>query len=236
MTQRLNRQQQQQRNRLRLLSAAEKVFARRGIQAASLEEVATEAGLTKGAVYSNFAGKEDLVLAVLRHRLHEEAQVQTEHRLSADRPPEQLVDEFGRYWVAAIRSGEQELYHRVVLEFMVHALRHPAVREELVTLLFPAPPPQRHPLASPGGALATLPPEHADAILKALDIGMELLTMVAPEHCPPELFPTALRLLTGTPAAGPGGTPEGSHASTVEDPQRRPSHPHPTGGSQPRPA
>ncbi|WP_253759652.1 TetR/AcrR family transcriptional regulator [Nonomuraea thailandensis] len=36
------------------------MFAERGIQGASVDEVAAEAGLTKGAVYSNFDGKEDL--------------------------------------------------------------------------------------------------------------------------------------------------------------------------------
>jgi AcrR family transcriptional regulator len=36
------------------------VFARRGHQAAKLEEIAADAGLTTGAIYSNFAGKENL--------------------------------------------------------------------------------------------------------------------------------------------------------------------------------
>jgi hypothetical protein len=51
---------------------------------------------------------------------------------------------------------------------------------------------------SPGASwqrLAELPYEQADAILKSLDIGMRLLTLLAPEQCPPELFATALHLL-----------------------------------------
>jgi AcrR family transcriptional regulator len=51
--------------RAQLLDAALRVFLRRGFHAASLDEIAEEAGYTTGAVYSNFKGKEDLFLAVL---------------------------------------------------------------------------------------------------------------------------------------------------------------------------
>jgi len=40
------------------------VFARRGYQQASVEDIAAEAGFTTGAVYSNFSGKEELFLAL----------------------------------------------------------------------------------------------------------------------------------------------------------------------------
>jgi AcrR family transcriptional regulator len=48
-----------------LITAARKVFLRRGFQRATLEEIAQEAGYTKGAVYSNFTDKDALYLAVL---------------------------------------------------------------------------------------------------------------------------------------------------------------------------
>ncbi|MEU7004243.1 helix-turn-helix domain-containing protein [Nonomuraea sp. NPDC046570] len=206
MVERLTRQEQRTRNRLRLLEAAEKVFAERGIQGASLDEVAAEAGLTKGAVYSNFAGKEELVLAVMWHRLGEEEQAQADLLMCADRPADDLVKMYGEHWAATARGGDQDLYARVAVEFMVYATRHPGIREELLTLLFPPTEMRRHPLAPPGSALADLPPEQADAILKSLDIGMRLLTLLAPEHCPPELFPTALDLLTSPKA---DSSPEG---------------------------
>ncbi|WP_219825404.1 TetR/AcrR family transcriptional regulator [Nonomuraea typhae] len=192
-TERLTRREQRAQNRLNLLEAAEVVFAERGIQGATLDEVAAEAGLTKGAVYSNFAGKEDLVLAVMRHRMGQEAQAQAQ-RLGCPPDPERLVAEFGAHWAESVR--EQERYGRVVLEFMVHATRHPSAREELVRLMFPQEGSQDpHPLAPPGSLLASLPADQADAVLKALDVGMWLLATLAPERCPPELFGTALRLL-----------------------------------------
>lgn len=50
--------------RARLVEAAVAVAEERGLAAASLDEIATRAGMTKGAIYSNFEGKADLVMAV----------------------------------------------------------------------------------------------------------------------------------------------------------------------------
>ena len=53
-----------------LLEAAFRVFALRGYRASRLEEVAAEAGLTKGAIYYHFDSKEDLLRRAVqaRHR------------------------------------------------------------------------------------------------------------------------------------------------------------------------
>ncbi|GEM_PF-1326492 len=51
-----------------LLDAAVTVFARKGYERASLDEIADLAGFSKGAVYSNFDSKEDLFLAVVEER------------------------------------------------------------------------------------------------------------------------------------------------------------------------
>lgn len=55
--------------RRRLLAAAERVFRRDGVAAATLEAVAIEAGLTRGALYWHFRGKAALLRAVLEPRL-----------------------------------------------------------------------------------------------------------------------------------------------------------------------
>src|SRR5207237_5785448 len=68
---RLTPEDKKARTRAHLIDAAAAVFARRGLVAASLDEVAEEAGLTKGAVYSNFDSKEDLFQAVIDDRLTE---------------------------------------------------------------------------------------------------------------------------------------------------------------------
>jgi AcrR family transcriptional regulator len=63
------RRERQERTRSELLGAAARVFARRGYHAASVEEVAAEAGYTTGAVYSNFKSKEELFLALQEQEL-----------------------------------------------------------------------------------------------------------------------------------------------------------------------
>jgi AcrR family transcriptional regulator len=60
----LTRRERQEQTRELLLDAAAMVFARRGYHEASVEEIASEAGFSTGAVYSNFAGKEELFLAL----------------------------------------------------------------------------------------------------------------------------------------------------------------------------
>lgn len=58
--------------RSRILTAAARVFAQRGLTGASLDEVAAGAGLTKGALYWHFASKNDLLMALLEQRIREQ--------------------------------------------------------------------------------------------------------------------------------------------------------------------
>lgn len=51
------------------LEAAVRVFARRGYNQAGVDEIAREAGYSKGALYWHFAGKEDLLLTLLEERI-----------------------------------------------------------------------------------------------------------------------------------------------------------------------
>jgi AcrR family transcriptional regulator len=70
---RLGRQARKDLTRQLLIDAAAAVFARRGFDAASLDEIAEAAGFTKGAVYSNFRSKTDLMLALIERRVGEQA-------------------------------------------------------------------------------------------------------------------------------------------------------------------
>ena len=102
--------------------------ARRGLARASLEEVAETAGYTKGAVYANFASKEELFLAMLDERFGERLE-EIERRLtSGDDPHAQarrVGTDFTRY-LAATRE-----WARLFFEFAVHAARDEAFRAQL---------------------------------------------------------------------------------------------------------
>jgi AcrR family transcriptional regulator len=67
----VSRAERQANTRETLIATAREMFLNDGYAATSLDRVALEAGFSKGAVYSNFAGKEQLCMAVL-DSIHEE--------------------------------------------------------------------------------------------------------------------------------------------------------------------
>jgi AcrR family transcriptional regulator len=130
MPRRLTRKQKQEHTRSCLMKSAAKVFARRGLQNASIDEVAEEAGYTKGAFYANFKSKEELFLAMLDERFAERleeinAVIDTDEELE-DQAFQAGVD-FTRYLTA------DPDWQRLFFEFAAHAARDDDFREELVT-------------------------------------------------------------------------------------------------------
>src|SRR5438128_1786510 len=69
----MSRAAQTERNRQLVLEAARQVFLTQGYHGARLDAIAEEAGFSKGVVYSQFAGKADLFVALLEHRIAERA-------------------------------------------------------------------------------------------------------------------------------------------------------------------
>src|SRR5271166_5767661 len=119
----LTPERRRQQTREHLLQAAAQVFAERGFHGASLDEVASVAGFTKGAVYSNFKNKEDLFLALLESRYAQEMEVLRETLETPGAPPEEHVGDF----VAMIREQQDtNSWDRLYLEFCLYATRHPA--------------------------------------------------------------------------------------------------------------
>src|SRR4029079_11737574 len=64
----LSRAERREQTRDDLIAAADRLFVEGGFHATSLDQIAAAAGFTKGAVYSNFASKEDLFFAVYERR------------------------------------------------------------------------------------------------------------------------------------------------------------------------
>jgi AcrR family transcriptional regulator len=129
MAQRLTRKEQQANTRARLLEAAGKVFARRGLHQASIDDVAEEAGFTKGAFYANFASKEDLFLAMLDQRFVERLE-ELERATAGDEAPEEQARQAGSDFSRAI--GADPEWERLFFEFAAHAGRNEDFRRELV--------------------------------------------------------------------------------------------------------
>ncbi len=113
-----------------LLEAAAMVFARDGFQGSSLDVIASTAGFTKGAVYSNFKSKDDLFLAVLEDRFERgRAVIRGALDASDARSPEK--------WKALVASAVREAWWddswtMLFLEFVLYAARNPKARSKLV--------------------------------------------------------------------------------------------------------
>jgi AcrR family transcriptional regulator len=82
-----DRSERKAATRARLLEAAARVYARSGFAGATLDQVAAEAGFTKGAVYGHFGSKEKLLLALLQEHLAAQIAEQLElfNRVRGDR-------------------------------------------------------------------------------------------------------------------------------------------------------
>ena len=63
---RMTREDSRDQTTQRLLDAAQKLIAKKGLSAASVEDIAEAAGYTRGAFYSNFSSKGDLFIELLR--------------------------------------------------------------------------------------------------------------------------------------------------------------------------
>lgn len=121
MSSRLSRAEQNDRNRALLLAAALRVFLTRGYHAATLEQIADEAGFSKGVVYSRFDSKADMFLALLTDRIAERA---AQNASAAGR----LVQS-GELTVLLELARQAELatpgWRLLVTEFRAHAARDP---------------------------------------------------------------------------------------------------------------
>src|SRR5438874_11747222 len=127
---RLTRQEQQARTRSRLMNAASKVFSCKGMQQASIDEVAQEAGYTKGAFYANFKSKEELFLAMLDERFGARIE-EVERAFASEEPPPEQARHAAADFARATRSDPDN--ERLFLEFASYALQDPSFREELIT-------------------------------------------------------------------------------------------------------
>jgi AcrR family transcriptional regulator len=122
---RLTRPERKERTRTDLVAAARRVFERHGFHRSSLEMIAEEAGYTKGAVYSNFAGKDELFLAVLDEHIAGRVPVY-ERIVLAEGTFEGALRAIARHLVAL--GDEDPAWTPLLVEFWTHASHHEPLR------------------------------------------------------------------------------------------------------------
>ena len=129
MTPRLTRKEKQAQTRFCLMESAARVFTRRGLQQASIDEVAGDAGFTKGAFYANFKSKEELFLAMLDERFAQRIE-QIDRVWSSDGDMRDKARQAGQDFAEYLSDDE---WSRLFFEFAAYAARNEEFRQELVT-------------------------------------------------------------------------------------------------------
>jgi AcrR family transcriptional regulator len=192
-TARLSRAERVARTRRELLDAALRRFARDGYHGTTLDDVADDAGHTKGAVYSGFGSKGALFLALF------------------DEVVDRRVEEL-RLLLAPHESDEAKLaalarqpidernaqFLLLTIEFWVHAAREPALldafssRYRRLRVRLGELAPAGSPFDEQRWAVATL----------ALSNGLALERLIDPDGVPDDLMSSIQRRLLRPGAAG----------------------------------
>lgn len=181
--------------RARLLQAASQVFAERGYDRASLDDVAAAAGLTKGAVYSSFAGKDELFYALMRERIGERLELVA---AAVDRQAtlEDITRDAGDGLVELI-FGQAD-WHLLFIEFWARAVRDPTLRDEFACQRRSARELIAHFLeqqAVQAGVGLPAPADQLAVAVLALSNGLAIEQLADPENIDPSIFGVILSLL-----------------------------------------
>src|SRR5437762_4446696 len=179
-----------------LLTAALRVFARHGYRDAGVDEIAAEAGYSKGALYWHFSGKEDLLLALIDERI--DAPMRDRVALLASAPPDRdMSAEAARTFAQQLKEEREALL--LEREYWSLAIRDPELRAryierqtELRDALAAALEARARHLGTPN---LTTPAEDVARIVMSIIGGLAVDDLIEPGSVRPELLGEALALV-----------------------------------------
>src|SRR3954465_8549440 len=174
--------------REKLFEAAARVCEEQGIGGASIEDIAAAAGFTRGAFYSNFKSKDELIIAMMEEHVEQSIrrmlELLSEHKTLPD-------------FINALRNmdrseqdplGRSPLLHMEMILFVARAeKRRPELakrlraRRKLVTAIIQT-------TARNSGRKTILDPTGAGALVLALGAVFRFPPRIDPEPPPPDSF------------------------------------------------
>ncbi|MBR1222028.1 TetR/AcrR family transcriptional regulator [Bradyrhizobium sp. U87765 SZCCT0131] len=186
----------------KLFEAAAQVFEEQGIGGASIEAIAAAAGFTRGAFYSNFKSKDELIVAMLEEHVAQSVRRNLE-LLETHRSPADFIEA-----LKAVDRTRQDplarspLLHMEMILFVARAeKRRPELakrlraRRDVVTRIVAT-------TAQASGA-GIADPAWTGAILLALEDGFRLHRLIDPETTPADSFLRAIGDLQKAIGIGP---------------------------------
>jgi AcrR family transcriptional regulator len=179
-----------------LLTAALRVFARRGYREATVDEIAADAGYSKGALYWHFSGKEELLLALLEEHIDEPMRDRFALLASAS-PDRDMSVEAARAF--ARQLGDEREAMLLEREYWSLAIRDPVLRAryaerqtELRRALAAAMEARARHLGTPD---LTMPAEDVARIVMSIIGGLAIDELIEPGSVRPELLGEALAVV-----------------------------------------
>src|SRR3954452_24265623 len=176
----------------KLFEAAARVFEEDGIGGARIEAIAAAAGFSRGAFYSNFKSKDELIIAMLEDHVAQSIRRNMDILAQHDN-----LDDF----IAALKAmdrtrqdplGRSPLLHMEMILFVARAeKRRPELakrlraRRKLIADIVEI-------AANNGGRGTSLNPAWTGAILLALEDGFRLHRLIDPETTPADSFLRAI--------------------------------------------
>jgi len=221
MTQpRLSREAKKAETRSALVRSAADVFARRGFHAASVDEIAENAGFSVGALYSNFERKEDLVLAAIEQNVADWARLFTERFREADefRDQARLIADA---WIAGVTAEPEPFL--LWIELWAYVIRNDRLRDELavrsraIRELFTSM--VRETAEKAGVALPAGLAEELGTVFDALGLGLAIRRLLDPQAVPDGLFGNAASRIVDAilrDVGGRGGAGGGAGGGAAE--------------------
>jgi AcrR family transcriptional regulator len=190
------RDEQRALTRARLLDAARQVFAQRGYHAASLDEIAREAGATTGAIYSNFAGKEELFLALFEDHIASQIRKYRDifaHATNVEERSRGGADD----WMAYLHEEPDSF--PLMIEFWSYAVRDPELRPRYAARLAAFRETFAEMIKEGARDLEIeIPPgfaQHMGTVINALGNGLALEKVADPDSVPDELLGSTIALI-----------------------------------------
>ena len=203
---RLTRQESQARTRTLLLEVATAEFLAHGYTGTSLERVAELAGFSKGAVYGNFAGKEELCLAVLENHYFSYLQKFVADFAAGGTTIEDRLAVLERWFDLLLIEDEWQI---LAMEFAVQTRRNPKVQEQLAArekMIRTAVTSLLSQQINQLGVTPLLPPDQLGVVFVAVVGGIAVQRLIDPT-IPASLVSDAVRALFRAPRPEqPGGS------------------------------